>query len=231
MIPDSRFVQSPDDAQLLPGSLLRLGSIRSKRIANPSSDAEHLRYPMPNCWRPGEIPAGASEGWVKLLTLSSELCFRALGKRPYWTQVLGAMGVMQGRVLEMNTGEGKSLTALLAATAALSQRWPVHVVTANDYLAERDHEDARALFALLGVSSMPCWIRRRRKPVGRCSRPISSLPPVRSSCLKRFGTNSTWAARPIPFDMRFADYSVGEVAARPYVRALGLPYWTRPTVC
>ena len=33
MIPDSRFVQSPDDAQLLPGSLLRLGSIRSKRIA------------------------------------------------------------------------------------------------------------------------------------------------------------------------------------------------------
>ena len=115
MIPDSRFVQSPDDAQLLPESLLRLGSIRSKRIAKSIerrgalalSDTELLE-----AWR--DHPLERLKDWVKLLTLSSELCFRALGKRPYWTQVLGAMGVMQGRVLEMNTGEGKSLTALLA---------------------------------------------------------------------------------------------------------------------
>ena len=114
------------------------------------------------------------------------------------------MGVMQGRVLEMNTGEGKSLTALLAATAALSQRWPVHVVTANDYLAERDHEDARALFALLGVSSDALLDSTPQEARGQVLSADIVFTTGKELVFERFGTNSTWAARPIPFGMRFA---------------------------
>ena len=224
MIPDSRFVQSPDDARILPAQLRRLGSIRSKRIAKcierrgalALSNTELLA-----AWR--DHPLERLKDWVNLLSLSSELCFRALGKRPYWTQVLGAMGVMQGRVLEMNTGEGKSLTALLAATAALSQRWSVHVVTANDYLAERDHEDARALFALLGVSSDALLDSSPQEARGQVLSADIVFTTGKELVFEALRDKLDLGSSADPVRHAFRRMTrVGEVAARPYVRALGL---------
>ena len=63
---------------------------------------------------------------------------QTLGMKPYWTQVMAAMISLSQRIAEMDTGEGKSLSTLLAAGWAPLHYCPVHIITANDYLAERD---------------------------------------------------------------------------------------------
>ncbi|MEJ0018372.1 MAG: DEAD/DEAH box helicase [Acetobacteraceae bacterium] len=84
--------------------------------------------------------------------LTREACTRQIGLRHHRVQLIGG-GAMLGRTLaEMETGEGKTITALLPSVAfALSGR-PVHVVTVNDYLAERDAEQLRPVYNALGLS-------------------------------------------------------------------------------
>ncbi|MDB5804270.1 MAG: preprotein translocase subunit SecA [Betaproteobacteria bacterium] len=75
-----------------------------------------------------------------------------LGKRHFDVQVVGAWVMLQGMIAEMQTGEGKTLTATLAAaTAALAGR-PVHVITVNDYLVARDAELMRPVYEALGLT-------------------------------------------------------------------------------
>lgn len=75
-----------------------------------------------------------------------------LKMRPYDVQLLGGLVMMRGRVAEMDTGEGKTLTATLpAATAALAGS-PVHVITVNDFLAERDARWMGPIYRALGLS-------------------------------------------------------------------------------
>ncbi|NGZ07451.1 MAG: preprotein translocase subunit SecA [Magnetococcales bacterium] len=72
---------------------------------------------------------------------------------PHPEQIAGALGLMAGRMVEMATGEGKTLTAAMAAVVAAWRGLPCHVVTANDYLAKRDAALCQPLFALCGVSA------------------------------------------------------------------------------
>jgi preprotein translocase subunit SecA len=67
-----------------------------------------------------------------------EMSFRKIGLRHFETQIIGGLLLHQGKIVEMKTGEGKTLTSTLPiALNALSKKG-VHVVTVNDYLAERD---------------------------------------------------------------------------------------------
>lgn len=75
-----------------------------------------------------------------------------LGKRPYATQQEAAYALLRDRLVEMDTGEGKSLALLLACGTAALARVPTHVVCANEYLAVRDAETAGRVLARLGVS-------------------------------------------------------------------------------
>ena len=91
---------------------------------------------------------------------SSQICcsllVRCVSKHwdaPLLDPIGWGVGVAQGRVLEMATGEGKTLTALVGALMGLSQGWPVHIVTANDYLAQRDWQESQGLWDLLGLTS------------------------------------------------------------------------------
>ena len=77
---------------------------------------------------------------------------RILGMRHYDVQLLGGLTLLRGRVAEMETGEGKTLTAVLPSCVAAYAGWPVHVITANDYLAERDAELMSPLYSALGLS-------------------------------------------------------------------------------
>lgn len=86
------------------------------------------------------------------LLLVAEAAARSLGMRPYPTQLVGAATLVRGRLAEMQTGEGKTLTAGLAACLVASTGVPVHVVTVNDYLAERDAEKQAPLFRFAGLS-------------------------------------------------------------------------------
>ena len=71
---------------------------------------------------------------------------------PHTVQIMGAMSLQDGFIAEMATGEGKTLTAAMAALVAAMTGKPVHVVTANDYLARRDAEIFVDLFHFCGIS-------------------------------------------------------------------------------
>jgi preprotein translocase subunit SecA len=75
---------------------------------------------------------------VKAMALVREAAHRSLGMRPFDVQVMGAWVLLRGMVAEMETGEGKTLTAALAAGVAALAGIPVHIITVNDYLAHRD---------------------------------------------------------------------------------------------
>ena len=84
--------------------------------------------------------------------LAREAARRHIGMRHFRVQLLGGAAMMGGALAEMQTGEGKTLTALLpAVTAALMGR-PVHIVTVNDYLARRDAEQLRPVYNALGLT-------------------------------------------------------------------------------
>ncbi|MDH3630617.1 MAG: preprotein translocase subunit SecA [Gammaproteobacteria bacterium] len=81
-----------------------------------------------------------------------EASVRALGMRPYDVQLIGGMILHNNQITEMRTGEGKTLVATLPAYLnALSDKG-VHIVTVNDYLAERDAEWMGSLYNFLGLS-------------------------------------------------------------------------------
>ncbi|MFC5582478.1 hypothetical protein [Rhodanobacter terrae] len=85
--------------------------------------------------------------------LIREASRRALGMRHHDVQLLAGRALLRGRLAEMATGEGKTLAATLAICTAAASGAAVHVVTVNDYLAERDAEQNRPLFTLLGLSA------------------------------------------------------------------------------
>jgi preprotein translocase subunit SecA len=84
--------------------------------------------------------------------LVQEVSFRTIGLRHFETQLLAGVLLHQGKVVEMKTGEGKTLVSTLpVALNALSKKG-VHVVTVNDYLAERDQKWMGKIYNGLGLS-------------------------------------------------------------------------------
>jgi len=84
--------------------------------------------------------------------LVREAAARTIGQRHFDVQLIGGWAMLNGMVAEMETGEGKTITATLsAATAALAGR-AVHVVTVNDYLAERDSQWMGPVYEALGLT-------------------------------------------------------------------------------
>lgn len=75
-----------------------------------------------------------------------------LNKAHFDVQLMGGWVMLQGMVAEMDTGEGKTLTATLPAATAALAGWSVHVITVNDYLVERDCAQMRPVYEALGLS-------------------------------------------------------------------------------
>jgi preprotein translocase subunit SecA len=89
---------------------------------------------------------------VEGLALCREACRRAIGLRAYPVQLMASIALQARFVVEMRTGEGKSLAILIAACLEAFAGKGVHVVTANDYLARRDALSATKALALLGMT-------------------------------------------------------------------------------
>ncbi|MBQ9264137.1 MAG: preprotein translocase subunit SecA [Clostridia bacterium] len=77
---------------------------------------------------------------------------RTLGLRPFRVQMIGGIVLHQGRIAEMKTGEGKTLTATLPAYLNAIAGEGVHIVTVNDYLASFQGEEMGKLYRFLGLS-------------------------------------------------------------------------------
>lgn len=86
-----------------------------------------------------------------LFACIGEASRRRLGLWPHPVQFTGARVLLSGRLAEMQTGEGKTLVAGLAATAMAGSGAVVHVISTNDYLARRDCEEMRPLFEFFGL--------------------------------------------------------------------------------
>ncbi|MDJ0852788.1 MAG: prepilin peptidase [Myxococcota bacterium] len=83
--------------------------------------------------------------------LVREAARRSLGTPHYDVQLFGGRVMARRGLVELETGEGKTLTATLPAALAALAGSPVHVITANDYLVERDAESMRPLYQRLGL--------------------------------------------------------------------------------
>jgi preprotein translocase subunit SecA len=89
---------------------------------------------------------------AQAFALVREAAARTLGQRHFDVQLIGGRVLLDGMVAEMATGEGKTLTATLAACTAALAGIPVHIVTVNDYLAARDAEWMGPIYDSLGLS-------------------------------------------------------------------------------
>ena len=108
--------------------------------------------------RAAELRAGAEAGLpldglqAPLFALVREAADRTLGLRPFDVQVVAALALARGRVVEMQTGEGKTLAAVMPAALHALAGNGVHVLTFNDYLARRDAEWMGPVYRMLGLS-------------------------------------------------------------------------------
>ncbi len=123
-----------------------------------------------------------------------EVSGRTLGMRHFDVQLLGGWAMMRGKVAEMETGEGKTLTATLPAATAALAGIPVHIITVNDFLVARDSAWMKPLYDVLGLSvgtileGMSTTDRRLYKAspcLNSCTRSPNGWPIRRSASLSR----------------------------------------------
>lgn len=96
---------------------------------------------------------GLDEGLIALsFATIREVSERTLGKRHFDVQLFGGWIMINGMIAEMATGEGKTLCATLASCTAALAGIPVHVITSNDYLAERDGQLLEPLYRQFGLT-------------------------------------------------------------------------------
>ncbi len=89
---------------------------------------------------------------VEQFCLIRELSFRHLKMRHFNVQVMAGWSILHGQVAEMATGEGKTFSIVLPAATAALAGIPVHVITVNDYLTQRDAELLRPIYEAFGLS-------------------------------------------------------------------------------
>ncbi|MCC2673803.1 MAG: prepilin peptidase [Ramlibacter sp.] len=105
--------------------------------------------------------------WLHEAMLLAASALAGQGFPPHRQQLLAARVLLEDRLAEMATGEGKTAAIAMAAAVAALGRTPVHVVTANDYLAQRDADALRPFYERLGLHvdcvTQPMLAARRRE--------------------------------------------------------------------
>lgn len=119
------------------------------RATNDAELADRFRTEV-QCLRISD--AADSTHLAQVLACVALACERRLQLRPHPVQLAGARALLAGRLVEMQTGEGKTLVAAMAATAMAGTGAAVHVISTNDYLARRDAEDMSPLFGFFGLT-------------------------------------------------------------------------------
>jgi len=89
---------------------------------------------------------------VRCFALTQRAVHGVFGFNAYDEQILGAWHMLKGRLVEMETGEGKTLAAVFSTIVLAMHGFRVHVVTTNDYLADRDASQMGPVYARLGLS-------------------------------------------------------------------------------
>lgn len=131
-----------------------------------------------------------------------EAAKRALGQRPYDVQLIGGLTLHEGRIAEMKTGEGKTLVATLPTYLNALSGKGVHVVTVNDYLAQRDSIWMSRVYGFLGLTT-GCIINDMRDDERRKA----------YACDVTYGTNNEFGFDYLRDNMKF---SLQQMVQRPF---------------
>ena len=89
---------------------------------------------------------------VEAFATAREACYRVIGEKPYYVQLLGGLAIHFGNIAEMKTGEGKTLTSVMPAYLNALTGDGVHIVTVNEYLADRDAKWMGNIHRFLGIT-------------------------------------------------------------------------------
>ena len=89
---------------------------------------------------------------VEAFATAREACYRVIGEKPYYVQLLGGLAIHFGNIAEMKTGEGKTLTSVMPAYLNALTGDGVHIVTVNEYLADRDAKWMGNIHRFLGLT-------------------------------------------------------------------------------
>jgi preprotein translocase subunit SecA len=139
------FGRSPgrgDFLSLVRDEGLRLAAMTDREIKECLPDLRRRLY-----------SEGLDESLVaRSFAIIREISERRLGMRPFDVQLLGGRVMLEGKIAEMETGEGKTLTATLPACTAALAGIPVHIVTVNDFLVMRDAAWMSPVYKFLGLS-------------------------------------------------------------------------------
>ena len=123
----------------------------------------------------------------EVFAMAREAMRRTLGMRHFDVQLIGGAVLHQGKIAEMQTGEGKTLVAPLAAILNALTGRGVHVVTVNDYLARRDPQWMGPIFHFLGVSARDHHPRHDATSSSRATRRPTSAS---STCARSSGAEA-----------------------------------------
>lgn len=115
------------------------------------SDSE-LQNIAQNLKEKAEIGVSLNGLMQEAFALVKETCIRQLGICPFDEQIIGGIALYQGNLVEMQTGEGKTLAAVFPAFLNALSGKGVHILTFNDYLAERDAKWMKPIFNFLHIS-------------------------------------------------------------------------------
>ena len=89
---------------------------------------------------------------VEAFATAREAAFRVIKEKPFYVQLLGAIAIHKGNIAEMKTGEGKTLTSVLPAYLNALDGKGTHIVTVNEYLADRDAKWMGKIHEFLGLT-------------------------------------------------------------------------------
>ncbi len=132
------------------GPLVRqINSLEPRMLALHDGDFKKKTEEFKQRFRDGE---SLDSLLPETFALVREAARRVLGERIFDVQLMGGIVLHQGKIMEMKTGEGKTLSSVTAAYLNALPGNGVHIVTVNDYLAERDANWMGRVYSLLGVS-------------------------------------------------------------------------------
>jgi len=148
----SKLIKSPNQKELD-----RLGKIVSKvnELEPNFANLDNKDFPIKTEEFKQRIKKGESLNDLlpETFACAREAAKRTINERPYDVQIVGSIVLHEGKIAEMKTGEGKTLTIVLAAYLNALTESGVHIVTVNDYLAKRDCLNMGKIYNFLGMKS------------------------------------------------------------------------------
>ena len=148
----SKFIKSSNQRELD-----RINKIVRKinNLENETKLLEDIDFPKKTSEFKKDIKNGKNidEILPQAFALVREASRRIRNERHFDVQLVGGVALHQGKIAEMKTGEGKTLTITLAAYLNALNEKGVHIVTVNDYLAKRDSQEMGEVYNFLGLTS------------------------------------------------------------------------------